>query len=213
LATPAIAWDQKLSHKIKCDRSTGTWTVTWKLVNEWPDDSAHVVNVKYTPTTTTFTSDSEDGAIAAFGKPGDTITATQTGLANGETATLKVTLVYDHDATQRQYVKYDKVIAGTDCEKTGGTTPPPVPAPPPAPSPSPSPTPSPSVSPTRSPSVSPTPSSSPTVVPPPPAPPAAPTLPKTGSSTLVYGLGALALGSAGAALYLIARRRRIKFIA
>lgn len=184
-AAPASAHTAELVGKSVCDPKTGTFTVTWTLHNKYNLDatlSSAEFAVKKGNATTPGTGKLTVNEISA----NDTIdVAVQTGVPADSVAKLKIHVVWKDE------VKEDVVGKDTPCGKC---------QPKPTPSESPSPSPSSSGG-TGGGEGSPTPSKSNT----------SPSLPVTGAQTGLYAGGAMVLLGAGAGLFFVARRRRVKF--
>jgi hypothetical protein len=214
LAAPATAHTAELVGRSVCDPTTGKFSVTWTLKNEFnlrATLTAPEFTVKKGGQTTPGTGTLTKTEIAASET---TVVGTQTGVPGNSVAKLKVHVTW-YKANGR--VSAEKDVVGKD-EPCGTctpehTTPPTVPPtiPPTVP-----PTIPPTTPPTEPPtSTSPSPSGgtggggeSPTPSGSKSAPPA---LPVTGSQAAIYGGGSALLLGAGAGLFLAARRRRIQF--
>lgn len=160
---------------------TGTVTVTWTLTN----------HEEHSPATYEVTDHSPSGSKIENGTgdlpKGGQATITQTGVASETPASIMVHVVWkDRNGHVLDQKDVPGEFAGKKCEK---------------PSPSPSPSPSKSTGGGGGGEGTPTPSTTPST----------PTLPVTGPNTAIYGGGAAALLVAGATLFLVARRRRIRF--
>jgi LPXTG-motif cell wall-anchored protein len=181
LAAPASAHTAALSHDAVCDTETGKVKVTWTVSNDYPAD-ATLRNVNASPALTTIV----NGATVTKQKNGKDGTLSESVLVAPGT---KVSLGFT--ATWPDGVRYVVPVKTVDTAGICKETPPP--------SPSESASPSPSGG-TGGGGESPSPSRS-----------AAPSLPVTGAQTGLYAGGAVVLLGAGAGLFLLARRRRIKF--
>jgi LPXTG-motif cell wall-anchored protein len=185
-ATPASAHTADLGASFKCDKETGEWVVTATLANQFsmPAKLSEVVVTGLPVEKNPKVVVSGDIKDGAGLKPKGEEGDTLTGTARVDGTATGISLSVK--VTWKD--KKDQVKDGT--LKFEGTCVKDVVQPPPPPPPAPGPSPSPSA--TAS---------------------AAPALPTTGSNTGLYAGGALVLGGAGAGLFLVARRRRIKFIA
>jgi LPXTG-motif cell wall-anchored protein len=191
MASPASAHSAVPSGSVKCDTEKGQWVVTWTLQNDFNLNAGVTLDLKaappngFLPKGSTLVPDitGQTVPLLAKGATGDTITGKQ--FITPAKDVTEAELAVKVEWSDKFKAKYDtKVDLPGECKVA--VTPPPAPEPPPA---------------------------APPAAPPPPAAAAPPTLPKTGSNTLMYGLGALFLGTGGAVLFLIARRRRVKFVA
>jgi LPXTG-motif cell wall-anchored protein len=184
LAAPASAHTAALSYDKVCDTETGKVKVTWTVSNDYPAD-ATLKNVNASPALTTIV----NGATVAKQANGkDGVLSESVLVAPGTKVSLGFT------ATWPDGVKYTVPVKTVDTEGVCKESPSP------SPSESESPSPSPSGG-TGGGGESPSPSRS-------AAPPA---LPVTGAQTGLYAGGAVVLLGAGAGLFVLARRRRIKF--
>jgi hypothetical protein len=184
-AAPASAWDAKIEGNPVCDSATGTVTVKWSLKNAEAQDATFQVKA-FGPDGSVI--DHETGTLKGGGWTQDAIV--QTKVKADTEATIDVKIVWkDGDR-----VLDHKTVHG-EADRTACASP----------SPSTPESASPSASPSRSGGSggggsSPTASSS-----------GAPSLPVTGPNAVIYGGGAAGLLAVGATLFVVARRRRIRF--
>ncbi|WP_205862077.1 LPXTG cell wall anchor domain-containing protein [Planosporangium thailandense] len=238
-AAPAMACsaDIKVHGNPDCDTTTGTFSVTWQLRNHdgitaTLDNATFEVkqNGTWGPGTgslvTTTVPASKQGQYVDI--------ATQTGIPSGAKAKFTVHVVWRWDSDGRGHKAGDKAgeqtvrSSETLCGKCDKVTPTPTetesqsPTPTPTETQSQSPTPTPTETQSQSPSTSPSasPSATPSasggagggpVSPSPSKSATSPALPVTGSQTGLYAGGAATLLGAGAGLFFLARRRRLKF--
>jgi hypothetical protein len=183
-AAPASAWTAEIDGNPVCDSATGTVTVTWNLKNHEAKEATFEVQ-SFTPEGSVI--DHETGTLPG-GKWTEAIT--QTKVPADTAASITVEIVW-----KKGNHVLDKVTKTGEVDKT------------PCASPSPSAPESPSASPSPSNGGggggegTPTPSSS----------SGAPSLPVTGPNATIYGGGAAGLLAVGVTLFVVARRRRIRF--
>jgi LPXTG-motif cell wall-anchored protein len=193
-AAPASAHVVDVSGKSDCG-SDGTYTIHWTIDNKY----------RQVDVTLTKVDPKDSGLEGKTIKGGDSLKVDQTGIP-GDTkgdVTLSFTAVWKDGWQDNGNPHTGTVTLGGKCKPecppsvdTKGGHPKPPPSCPPSESPSPSPSGG-----TGGGGGSPTPSKSNT----------SPSLPVTGAQTGLYAGGAMVLLGAGAGLFFIARRRRIKF--
>src|SRR5690348_11764616 len=182
-AGPAFAWSADASGSGDCSTQTGKVTVTWTLTNHEEHSAATYEVTDHSPSGSTI--ENGTGNLPKGGQA----TITQTGVASGTPATIMVHVVWkDRNGHVQDQRDVPGQFGGKTCEQ-------------PPPPPSPSPSPSKSTGGGGGGEGTPTPS----------ATPSTPSLPVTGPNTAIYGGGAAVLLVAGGTLFLVARRRRIRF--
>jgi LPXTG-motif cell wall-anchored protein len=182
LAAPASAHTASLSHDAVCDTKYNMVKVTWTISNDYPA-VATLSNVYASPTLSAIV----NGATVPKKTDKDGVLSQSVLVGAGTKVSLGFTATWPDGVTRT--VGPQAVDTTGICKES----------PSPSPSESESPSPSPSGG-TGGGGESPSPSRS-----------AAPSLPVTGAQTGLYAGGAVVLLGAGAGLFLLARRRRIKF--
>jgi hypothetical protein len=193
LATPASAHHVTVTGTAECITDTGEWQITWTVTNSEDDIPGTVTGVVATPDTPV-----SDIVVGATLPADGTLVGTQ--VVPGATSSASLTVAIEWT---RPYKKIRDRDTGT--VPLDGTCAPPPPPPPSEPPP------------TEPPPTEPPPPSEPPATEPPatesPEPGEGGGLPVTGASTGIVAGVALLLVAFGTAMFLIARRRRIRFTA
>jgi LPXTG-motif cell wall-anchored protein len=195
IAGPASAHHATVTGETSCEalHADGSWTVAWTVTNSQDNIEGKLTSVELEPAGSTVTNIVESATLPLSTQP--QLTGTHVVPAAAAEAKLTVDVKWDYGNGN---VRWDKHKSGSvqrpeNCPTTPPTTTPPT-------------TPPTTVPPTTTPPTAPT-------TPVPGEGGGNPTLPKTGVPVGGIAGGAVALLAVGAGLFVLARRRRVKFTA